>query len=171
MNEHDEPAGREPVRPVGETAEAPLLGGLRGMWEAVDPAPVDLAERVLFALQLDDLDTEFELLRMTERTDAVAGTRASAHRSDATHITFANETLTVMLAVSTDPAGDDKRRLDGWVAPVGGVRVVLHTVSGERHVSSDGSGRFVLEDVPAGMVRMLVHPLDGAPFVTPTVEI
>jgi len=149
-----------------------LLDELRALWDTVDPAPADLAERVLFAVQLEDLDTEFELLRMTDRSDALAGTRAAAHqRSDATHITFAGAELTVMLAVSVDAAGEETRRLDGWVAPAGAVRVVLHTIGGHREATSDGSGRFVLEAVSAGMVQLLVHRAEGPPFVTPTVEI
>ena len=153
--------------------DGPLLDSLREMWDAADPAPPDLAERVLFALELEDLDTEFELLRLTERSNALAGARSAAHRlsSDATHITFAGETLTVMLAVGPDAQGGDRRRVDGWVAPLREVRVVLHTADGEHETTSDGSGRFELTDVPAGMVRMVVHASEGAPFVTPTVEI
>jgi len=157
-------------------ADAELLDRVRRMWELGDPPPEHLADRVLFALELEDLDTEFELLRLTERSDALAGARGST--SDATHITFAGTELTMMLAVAA--ANGDTRRIDGWIAPATTARVVAHTVAGQRETSSDQTGRFVLEDVPAGMLRLVLHPEptgDGTgdhatmPFVAPTVEI
>ncbi len=168
--------------------DASLLARLRGLWERVDPAPDDLSERVLFALALEDLDTEFELLRLTERTDALAGTRAARKSaSTATHITFAGADVSVMLSVG--PAGSapadgqlDGRRIDGWIAPAAAAKVVAHTDTGECETVADETGRFVLEAVPAGMLRLILFPLRpdaeaGAgveppvPFVTPTVEV
>ncbi|CAN5886859.1 hypothetical protein BH20ACT6_BH20ACT6_24280 [soil metagenome] len=166
-------------------AAVSLLARIRRLWETLDPAPDDLADRVLFALELEDLDTEFELLRLTERTDALAGTRAAARRtaSTVTHITFAGENLSVMLAVGPDgstPPDPEGRRIDGWIAPASAARVVAHTDTGECETTADETGRFVLETVPAGMLRLLLFPRRvGAggseeplvPFVTPTVEV
>jgi hypothetical protein len=142
------------------------------MWERADPAPADLADRVLFALELEDLDTEFELLRLTERGDATVGARAS-RPSDVTSITFSGPSLTVMLAVA---GTGERRRVDGWLAPAGPRRVVVHSVEGEAETPVDETGRFVLESVRTGMLRVVVHPepdADGTttPFLTPTVEI
>lgn len=154
------------------TDDATVLARLRRMWERADPAPDDLADRVLFALELEDLDTEFELLRLTERGDAAVGARAS-RQSDVTSITFSGPSLTVMLAVG---ASGERRRVDGWLAPAGPSRVVVHSAEGERETFADETGRFVLESVPTGMLRLVVHPEPGAagagtPFLTPTVEI
>ena len=154
--------------------DASLMHRVRGMWEQLDPPPADLADRVLFALELEDLDTEFELLRLTERSDALAGTRAPrGATSDATHLTFSGDQLTVMLAVAGP--GNDGRRLDGWIAPASQARVVARTATGERETVADATGRFVLEDVPAGLLRLVFFPVtdDGTdtPFVTPTVEV
>lgn len=156
------------------TDDAILMRRVRGMWEQLDPPPADLADRVLFALELEDLDTEFELLRLTERSDALAGVRARrGSTSDATHITFSGEHLTVMLAVAS--LDTDGRRLDGWLAPASEARVVAHTATGERETVADATGRFVLQDVPAGMLRLVFFPAVGddtaTPFVTPTVEV
>ena len=154
--------------------DAILMGRVRGMWERLDPPPGDLADRVLFALELEDLDTEFELMRLTERSDALAGARAArGTTSDVTHITFAGEHLTVMLAVAG--LDTDGRRIDGWVAPASAARVVAHTATGDRETVADATGRFVLENVPAGMLRLVFYPVtdDGTdtPFITPTVEV
>ena len=156
------------------TDDANLLTRVRRMWERADPAPEHLADHVLFALELENLDTEFELLRLTERGDAFAGARAPrGTASDVTHITFSGQTLTVMLAVAATGA---RRRVDGWIAPAASSRVVMHSVEGERETTADETGRFVLESVPAGMLRLVFHPeldADGTatPFITPTVEI
>ena len=156
------------------TDDATLLSRVRRMWERADPAPEHLADHVLFALELENLDTEFELLRLTERDTALAGARASrGTASDVTHITFSGPSLTVMLAVAH--AGD-RRRVDGWIAPAARTRVVVHSAEGEAETVADETGRFVLESVPAGMLRLVFHPepdADGAdtPFITPTVEI
>lgn len=166
--------------------EVSLLARLRRLWETLDPAPGDLADRVLFALELEDLDTDFELLRLTERGDALAGTRAgAASASRVTHITFASANVSVMLAVG--PAGSapadgqlDGRRIDGWIAPAAAARVVAHTDTGECETVSDETGRFVLESIPAGMLRLILFPRQPesgraeeppVPFVTPTVEV
>jgi hypothetical protein len=154
------------------TDDATLLARVRELWERVDPAPADLADRVLFALELEDLDTEFELLRLVEHADASAGARAS-RPSDVTSITFSGPSLTVMLSVG---ASGDRRRVDGWLAPAGPSRVVAHSAEGEHETAADETGRFVLEGVPSGMLRLVVHPEPGAdgagaPFLTPTVEI
>ena len=162
--------------------EALLLARLRRLWQSIDPAPDDLADRALFALDLDDLDTEFELLRLTERGDALAGTRATAEPSASmvTHITFAGQSTTVMLAVGPAAVRPDQRRIDGWIAPAGACRVVAHTADGETLSTADETGRFVLADVPAGMLRLLIFLHRTAaeaaagppmPFVTPTVEV
>ncbi len=156
------------------TDDAILMRRVRGMWEQLDPPPADLADRVLFALELEDLDTEFELLRLTERSDALAGTRAPrGTTSSATHITFSGEHLTVMLAVAG--LDTDARRIDGWVAPATETRVVAHTATGERETVADATGRFVLEDVPPGMLRLVFFPAtdddNSTPFITPTVEV
>jgi len=166
--------------------EASLLARLRRVWETIDPAPDDLADRALFTLGLADLDTDFELLRLTERGDALAGARAgAASAARVTHITFASANVSVMLAVG--PAGSgphdgllDGRRIDGWIAPAAAARVVAHSDTGECETTADEHGRFVLTDVPAGRLRLILfsrQPGSGGageppvPFVTPTVEV
>ncbi len=78
-----------------------------------------------------------------------------------------------MLAVA---GTGERRRVDGWLAPAGPRRVVVHSVEGEAETPVDETGRFVLESVRTGMLRVVVHPepdADGTttPFLTPTVEI
>jgi hypothetical protein len=151
--------------------DAAMMSRLRRLWERADPPPEHLADRVLFALELEDLDTDFELLRLTERGDALAGARGPS--SDVTSVTFSGPTLTVMLTVSVT---GDRRRVDGWIAPATRSRVHVHTTDGRYETDADTNGRFVLQDVPGGMLSLAFYPLPDAdgtptPFRTPTVEI
>ena len=157
------------------TDDATLMARMRELWERADPPPAHLADHVLFALEVENLDTEFELLRLTDRDTALAGARAArGTASEVTHITFAGKSLTVMLAVAR---AEDRRRIDGWIAPAAACRIVVHSADGEATSSADESGRFVLESLPAGMLRLVFHPESapdgpaGTPFITPTVEI
>jgi len=130
-----------------------VLRALRTFWETVDPAPAGLADRVLLALQLRDLD--FELLRSHDPVELV-GARGAG--STAT-LTFSSESFTMMVSLS--PSDHDSRRLDGWLAPAAALRVELRTLSGIRATVADPNGRFAFDDVPAGPARLVVHPPDA----------
>jgi hypothetical protein len=146
-----------------------LLNQLRELWERSDPVPGDLVDRVLFTLDLEDL--EFELMRLGEAAEPVGARSAET----ATTVTFSSESLTVMVTVSV--TGETLRRLDGWIAPGAALRVELRTVRGPRHSLADEDGRFSFDDVPAGLVQLSIQPsVDGAAtlrraVVTPAVQI
>ncbi|GAA2514457.1 hypothetical protein [Pilimelia columellifera] len=151
-----------------------LLDQLKGMWEATDPSPADLAERVLFTLQLEDL--EVELMKLTDMP-VLAGARGA---EATTTITFNSPTLTVMLTVSGDRIDDDGqqlRRVDGWIAPAAALRVELRSASGSQRTTADADGRFSLDAVPGGLAQLRIEPTDGAavalgrPVVTPAVQL
>src|SRR4029453_5121580 len=86
-----------------------LMRELREMWEAADPAPDDLAERMIFTLQLENL--EFELLRLHDVLEPVG---ARGHETART-VTFGSDSLTVMVSMSG--SGRPPHRVDGWLAP------------------------------------------------------
>lgn len=146
-----------------------LLVELRRLWETTDPPPADLATRSLFLLQLENL--EFEL--MSRRMEpSPAGARGP---ETASTITFAAESLTVMITVSPD--GPQLQRLDGWIAPSAALRLELRTATGVREGVADADGRFVFTGVPSGLVQLVIHPTDGTPVrlarpvVTPATEV
>ncbi|GGK28719.1 hypothetical protein GCM10010124_21760 [Pilimelia terevasa] len=152
-------------------ADAALLRDLRRMWTAADPAPADLAERVMFTLALEDL--EVELAQLQEQS--LAGARTAAAET-ATSITFHASQLTVLLTVQAAGAGADGtplRRLDGWLAP--GAALAVEVRAGDRtlHAEADADGRFALDGVPAGLVQLRIQP--GGPLlravVTPAVQV
>lgn len=136
------------------TDDQTLLRAVREMWEAADPAPTGLADRVLFALQLDDL--EYELMRLQ---DCLAPIGARGHETAAT-MTFAARSLTVMMTVSE--AGPAQRRIDGWIAPGAALRVELRTSRGVQETHADADGRFAFAALPTGMTQLMIHPTAGA---------
>lgn len=136
-------------------ADQALLTSLRDLWEAADPPPADLATRTLFLLELDNLEVELMSLR---GEPSLAGARSA---ETASTITFAAESLTVMITVSA--TGPGVHRLDGWIAPSAALRLELRTVTGTREGRADTDGRFVFTEVPSGLVQMVIHPTDGVP--------
>lgn len=151
-----------------------LLADLVDIYDALDPMPEMLPEVVLFGLGATDLDAE--IARLVESDRSVAGTRGSLSPVEhARRITFSSDHLSVMIAI--EPVGADAVRLDGWVAPGGGLRVELR--SGERLLTTtcDTSGRFAFDRVPAGPAQLVLHPTEASdatvtvPVVTPAIEL
>lgn len=143
--------------PPGEQ-DAALLAALRAMWEAADPPPADLADRMVLAVQLERLDAE--LLRLTEELLEPAGARSE---DPARTLTFSHESVSVMVTIT--PLGQ-RFRLDGWVAPSSGGLLQLRRPDGSVvGTSVDDDGRFVLGDVPSGLVQLVYQPGPDGPLV------
>ncbi len=150
-----------------DVSDAEVLEELQRMWRDRDPVPADLAERISFALSLEDL--EVELLRL--ETGMLAGARGEERVRT---VTFTSDSLSVMVTVGAAPDGV---RLDGWIAGGGELRVELRADGAGRSSVADEDGRFVFEMVPAGLVQLVFHPTDGAaamlrrPVVTPAIQV
>jgi hypothetical protein len=149
--------------------DAKLLAALRRMWQATDPEPAHLEDRVLLALDLEDL--EFELLQLTEVVDT-AGVRGA----DTTMtMIFGGDEVTVTVTVSAGSA--HSCRLDGWIDPPAALQVEVRTGRSARHTVADDTGRFSFPELPATPVRLVFLPTAGAavdltrPFVTPAVQL
>lgn len=146
-----------------------LLLAVREMWQDADPVPADLADRVLFALGLEDL--EYELMRLAD-SSTLAGARGP---ETASTMTFAAHSLTVMVTVSE--AGPARCRIDGWIAPGAALRVELFTSRGVQETHADADGRFAFATLPTGLTQLMIHPTAGAalslsrPVATPPVQL
>ena len=121
------------------SGDADLARQLRAMWERADPAPADLADRVLFTLGLQDV--EFELMLLA---DAAVP---------------ADVRLTVVVVLPGDRAA---RRLDGWLSPRAALLVELRTRTRSWHTTADDDGRFAFDDLPSGLGQLVVRPTPGA---------
>jgi hypothetical protein len=139
-----------------DAADDVLLHEVQRLFDAVDPTPVDLVEKVQFALALDEMyDEVARLTRMPQdalavRGDAVTGTRTET-------LTFSAERLTAMITVSR--LGNGRLRIDGWIAPPTSIEVRLRMQGERRTARADESGRFVLDGVQEGFAQLSFHPI------------
>lgn len=169
MNGRPEPAPDGADAPLDAT-DLELLAGIAALFTERDPVPRNLADRVLFALELDDLESE--LARLQSAVGEPVGARAEER---ARTVTFASESLTVMVTMT--PAVGTGFRLDGWAAPGGRLPVELRTSGRSMRATADTDGRFEFADVPAGRFQLVFHPSEDGeaalrlPVVTPAVEL
>ena len=163
-----------------EPAAEPTFEQLRAMWEAHDPAPAGLAERmravVAQEVALADAELEYELMLLLERTSDLAGTRGGSTGTAYT-LRFGNDHVDLLVRASRE---GESSRLDGWVVPPGPGVARVTEVGGREQVHEaevDEHGRFELRDLPSGLYRIWLEPRqdldqpDARPFATPAFEI
>ncbi|MDO8105740.1 hypothetical protein Q6348_00830 [Isoptericola sp. b441] len=144
-----------------------LLARLGRVVRTVDPVPDGLADRALFAITLDGLESELvELVRLQTPEPALRGEETVTART----VTFTADPCTVMITLSPGAGGI---RVDGWIAPAVRCDVALFRPDGEIRTESDDEGCFVLEDVPTGPASLVLRRSDGTgPAVsTPVIEL
>jgi hypothetical protein len=128
-----------------------LLDSIRRLFEAADPMPADLPERIKFMFALRQLDAEVACLVRADREVALAARGTEESRT----ITFDSDSLTIMIRIDFNPGGSV--RVDGWLAPPQSRRVEMRMANTSIAVVADGAGRFVFPDVPRGTARVIVH--------------
>jgi hypothetical protein len=139
-----------------DDADFGLLDGIRELFQATDPMPADLPERIRFSLALRDL--EIEMARLADEDQpAVAARGAEQSRT----ITFDSDSLTIMIRI--DANRDGTARVDGWLAPPRRRDIELKTAADSLTVTSDEQGRFAFARVPRGMAQLIVAPTDRGP--------
>jgi hypothetical protein len=144
------------------------LAALAELYETLDPVPAGLVERIQFGVTLDGLNAEVAEL---QRRGDLVGIR-STDPSGGQTITFTSASLTTMVTIAE--IATDRVRIDGWIAPGGGVSVELRTSGGSRHVIADANGRFVFDDVAHGLAQFILRapePGTRVPVITPSIEI
>ncbi|EAQ00753.1 hypothetical protein JNB_11279 [Janibacter sp. HTCC2649] len=160
----EEALAAQPFDPTDERT----LGLIRAHLELTDPVPVDLTERVKFAMTVANLEAEIAHLM---NDSALSGATRTTEYDRATTVTFESAGLSIM--VTLEPIGNDLTRVRGWVtAP--GADVELRERSRTQEATSDDEGRFVFERVEHGTVHLVIRRTDepGArPVITPGIEI
>ncbi|GAB3649043.1 hypothetical protein [Glycomyces tarimensis] len=153
--EYDGQGENEPL----DSCDQRILTVINELHDRDDPVPRDLNERVLFALELEaELDARVAgISRSAELTLVRGDTELVVGQGDPASITFDCETVTVM--VTPRPCSAGEVRLDGWIGPEGTYEIELRSPQGVRRVSTEDSGRFVLEGLPHGeMFQMVIRP-------------
>jgi hypothetical protein len=132
------------------------------LFEAVDPVPAGLVERIRFSVALAGIEGEVarltagdtELSQLYEHPDGVALARGAPEESRT--ITFDSSDLTIMIRI--DSNADGTTRVDGWLAPPRCCQVEIALIGGSLSVAADADGRFAFPSVPRGTVRIIVRP-------------
>ena len=146
-----------------DRADLRVLSDLLAIYDTVDPMPEILPDLVLFGLNSPDLDAEFA--RLVESELAVSGALGTRSVEHARRVTFASDSLTVMIVVN--PRRDGSVRLDGWAAPGGRLHAELRVGDSTLTAECDESGRFVFDAVPTGPAQLVLHPtMESDPSLT-----
>jgi hypothetical protein len=148
--------------------DAHVLSRINQFYAELDPVPLDLVDRLQFAISLDALEVELAELQLG--SGELLAARAEPTSAVQT-LTFTSDSLTTTVNISSD--GPDRVRIDGWIAPGGAGVVELHQGRQVRQSPADEDGRFVFTDVEHALTRFLIRPesTDALPVATPAVEI
>lgn len=149
-----------------DEADLAILDRIKNAFDAADPMPADLPERVKFALALRDLEVEMARLSAEESLPILAVRGAEQSRT----VTFDSDSLTIMIRVDSNQ--DGTARVDGWLAPPQRRTIELRTSADVLTATADDGGRFAFAQVPRGRAQLLVcaepgPPGTGQPVVTP----
>jgi hypothetical protein len=150
-----------------DSVDLETLHRMRTMYDALDPVPAGLVDRISFGITLDALHAELAEL---QRSDELAGVRGDETTAAQT-ITFTSARLTTMITITV--LSPDSVRLDGWVAPGAGVAVELRLDDQRLRATCDDDGRFVFAEVPRGLAQFVLRSPDPdePPVLTPSVEL
>jgi hypothetical protein len=152
-----------------DDADLSLLDSIREMFEAADPMPADLPERIRFNLTLRGL--EIEVARFTAEDACCELAVAARGEEHSRTITFDSDSLTIMIRI--DANADGTARVDGWLAPPQLCGIEIKTSADALSTVSDEQGRFAFAQVPRGTAQLIVRPAGqqpsaaGRPVVTP----
>jgi len=145
------PSGRPAEDEPLDQADLALLERIRQLSEIADPMPVDLPERIRFALSLPGLEAEVARLCAEEDQRLLAARAADQSRT----ITFGSDSLTIMIRI--DSNSDGTARVDGWLDPPQRRTIDLRTPGDALLAVADEQGRFAFSQVPRGSVQLTVR--------------
>ena len=154
-----------------DDADGRALATLRRIYEAGDPVPPSLLDRVKFAITLDDLEAEVARLQREAVPELHAARSEDVLKAQT--VTFTSETLTTMVTIT--PLPTNGVRIDGWASPGAFLDVELRIGDETRHVVADEDGRFVFEQVAHGLAQLVLRQNGGGEgdhaVITPAIEI
>jgi hypothetical protein len=146
------PSADEPLDDV----DFGVLDDIRELFEAADPMPADLPERIRFSLALRDL--EVEVARLAEEEQLVVAARGTELSRT---VTFDSASLTIMIRI--DANQDGTARVDGWLAPPQRREIEMKTAADSLTTASDEQGRFAFTRVPRGTAQLIVRAAGTEP--------
>jgi hypothetical protein len=148
---HPDLSGRPADDDAPDENDLALLDGLRELFQAGDPMPAGLPERIRFWLALRDLEVEVARLCAEEGQPVPATRGAEQSRT----ITFDSDSLTIMIRVEANL--DGTVRVDGWLAPPQSRTIELRTMAETLIADADDGGRFAFRRVPRGTAQLVAR--------------
>lgn len=142
--------------------EQQLLGELAAAVAAHDPVPSALVERARELFTWRTVDAELATL-VSDSLDP-GGVLVRGPAATVRLLAFSGRRLSLELEVLDDGG---TRRVVGAIDPPAPARVTVEHPGGSHAEDADELGRFLVERVPGGLVRVRVALLTGAPLVTP----
>jgi len=151
-----------------------LLAGLRRVASAVDGPPESVRSAALAAFDLRDLDGELAVLIADSR--APEGDEAAFEAVRAEAEPGQGRWLLSFLGggVQVDMEVDDEHgrvRLMGQFSGAARDDFVLESLAGQQPIDVDAVGRFIVEEVSPGPIRLRCRSADGARITTAWVSI
>lgn len=146
---------------MNDHEDARVFARLRSLWREIDPMPASLIDRMIAAVAAEGLSAEYALLTLVaEPLGAVRG------ETDALTLQFSDGTTSILLHVTVSARSG--HRIDGWV-DTAAAEIVLTQGSASRTTTPSETGRFVFDDVPAGLTRVRMSTrVDGEEQVLST---
>lgn len=148
---HPDLSGRRADDQAPDGSDLAILDGVRELFQAADPMPASLPERILFWLALRDLEVEVARLCAEDGQPVLAARGAEQSRT----ITFDSDSLTIMIRV--DANLDGTVRIDGWLAPPQSRTIELRTTAETLITEADHGGRFAFRQVPRGTAQLVAR--------------
>jgi hypothetical protein len=147
-----------------------LIDELRRIASAVDGPPASVVEMAKAAFLTRDMDGELAVLIADSRlADDFEAVRAYGEPGQGSWLlSFQGGGVRVDMEVAERA---DRLALIGQFTGVEGGGHVLETTAGRRPLAVDDLGRFVVEGLHHGRIRLRCHSVDGTPITTTWVSI
>ncbi|RKS80451.1 hypothetical protein CLV35_0883 [Motilibacter peucedani] len=154
---------REPdlheVGPEPGADDLALLQDIARLAARRDPVPPALVAMAKASFTWRTVDEELAEMVWDSAVQAGEGALVRSAAAGVRLLTFATPHLTLELEVVQTGT---RRRLVGELTPATGARVVVEHDGGTSEDVSDEHGRFLVDDVPAGRIKLRCVPADGA---------
>jgi hypothetical protein len=155
---------------MSEPAFDPLMAEVRAVLENADPMPPAVLAAAKGSFTWRTIDSELAEL-VADSADSLAGAVGAGVRGETAPrlLTFEAAGLVVEVEVAESGAS---RHLVGQLVPMTAAEVVVRWNTGSSSTTADDLGRFVVSDIPAGLVSLAVRrPTDASPVVTSWVTV
>jgi hypothetical protein len=154
-----------------EPAFDPVMAEVRAVLENADPVPPAVIAAAKGTFTWRTIDSELAELVADSADTLSAGSVAAGVRGETAPrlLTFEAAGLAVEVEVAESGAS---RHLVGQLVPMTAAEVVVRWNTGSASTTADDLGRFVVSDIPAGLVSLAVRrPTDASAVVTSWVSV